>query len=69
MKAPRFSDAQTAFILKKGRGRRSRGRRRPQSQDQPSDLLQLEEEVRAHVAAGHAPVQAARRREREVALP
>lgn len=44
MKASKFSDGQKAFILKRGHDGPGRGQL-PQGRDQPSDLLQLEEEV------------------------
>jgi hypothetical protein len=45
MKASKFSDAQKAFILKQGTDGAGGGRL-PQGRYLPSDLLQLEEEVR-----------------------
>lgn len=44
MKAARFTDAQKAFILKQGADGTCGGDL-PQGRDQPSDLLQVEEEV------------------------
>ena len=45
MKASKFTEAQKAFILKQGEGDYAGRRDLSQGGDQPSNLLQLEEEV------------------------
>ena len=46
MEASKFSDAQKAFIIKQGKMGAGRGNL-PEGRDQPSDLFQLEKEIRA----------------------
>ena len=53
-----FSEAQKAFILKQGSDGAGGGHL-PEGWDQPGDLLQLEEALRGHAAAGDATAEAA----------